>query len=162
MPRDGNQVRILQSLLDRLIDNNPGVSSEPPSSRQKGLRELKLAVRRDLEWLLNTRQSIADLPEGLEETADSLATYGLPDFTGVSARGSSAQESIRRSIEEEIRLFEPRLQDVYVSLEPAAGEGGTLHFRIDAQLKLDPEPEPVTFDTTLQLYSGECSIQGVE
>ena len=34
-----------------------------------------------------------------------------------------------------------------------------LRFRIDARLKIDPAPEPITFDTVLQLGSGEYQVR---
>ena len=33
-------------------------------------------------------------------------------------------------------------------------------FRIDARLKVDPAPEPVSFDTLLQIGSGEFRVKG--
>lgn len=35
-----------------------------------------------------------------------------------------------------------------------------LRFRIDARLRVEPAPEPVTFDTVLQLHSGEYLVKG--
>jgi type VI secretion system protein ImpF len=162
MPRSEGQVRITKSVLDRLIDTEPGIAADPPVSPLKSLRELKQSVRRDLEWLLNSRQTIADLPGDYAETVNSLAAYGLPDFTAASVKSAATQDFIRRTIEDAIRLFEPRLMDVSVALDAAAGSERALRFRIDAQLRVDPEPEPVTFDTTLQLFSGEYEVKGRE
>ena len=47
-----------------------------------------------------------------------------------------------------------------VSLDTASEADRSVRFRIDARLKVDPAPEPVTFDTTLQLMSGEFSVKG--
>jgi type VI secretion system protein ImpF len=66
---------------------------------------------------------------------------------------------MRHVIEEAIRLFEPRLIDVTVSLESALGAERSLHFRIDARLRVEPSPEPVSFDTTLHLYNGEYTVK---
>jgi len=35
-----------------------------------------------------------------------------------------------------------------------------VHFRIDALLRLDPAPEPVTFDTVLQLGTQQYVVKG--
>jgi len=48
MPRSDYEVRITPSVLDRLIDEEPEISREPPASRAKNLRQLKQSVRRDL------------------------------------------------------------------------------------------------------------------
>lgn len=51
-----NEIRITPSIVDRLLDFEPTNPNEAPKSRSQGMRELKQSVRRDLEWLLNTRQ----------------------------------------------------------------------------------------------------------
>src|SRR4051794_41104993 len=131
MQRFDNEVRITPSVFDRLLDYEPDISREPPSSRAKSLRLFKQAVRRDLEWLLNTRQIVDGVPEQLPELRRSLAAYGLPDFSTASGSNIADQNRMRRYIEESIRVFEPRLQDVTVSVEAVQGGERALRFRID-------------------------------
>src|ERR1700676_598066 len=69
------------STLDRLIDRDPDVSTEPMPTRSQSVRQLKEAVRRDLEWLLKTRRVAVPPDESLKEVNRSLYVYGLPDFT---------------------------------------------------------------------------------
>jgi len=162
MPRSDSQVRITKSVLDRLIDHEPGLSADAPESPLKSLRDLKQAVRRDLEWLLNSRRTVDDIPPDYEETVNSLAAYGLPDFTAAGVKNPATQEYIRRTIEDAIRLFEPRLIDPEVWLEAGFESERALRYRIGARLWVDPEPEPVTFDTTFQISSGEYEVTGGE
>lgn len=159
MSRFDNEVRVSLSVLDRLIDYEPEVSREAPASRTKSLRLLKQAVRRDLEWLFNTRQTPA-LPAGLSEALRSVYAYGLPDFTNLSSRNISDHSRLRRAVEMAIEAFEPRLEDVQVIVEPAVDTVRMLQFRIDARLKLDPVPEPVTFDTSFHIGSAEFRVKG--
>ncbi len=160
MPRIDAEVRIIPSVLDRLIDYEPEISREPPASRAKSLRLLKMAVRRDLEWLLNTHQFVDEVPEDLKEVRRSVAVYGLPDFTAANVKSPSDQMQMRRLIQEAIRIFEPRLSNVRVSVMPGREGERALHFRIDAMLRVDPAPEPVTFDSTLHLYNGQYTVAG--
>lgn len=160
MARFDNELRITLSVLDRLIDEEPDVSSDPQPSRQKNLRQLKQSVRRDLEWLLNTRQIVNGVPEDLKEATNSLANYGLPDFSSYSAKSPSERNRVRRTLETAISIFEPRLQDVIVNIEPMRDTERALRFRVEARLKIDPVPEPITFDTVLQLGSGQYIVQG--
>ena len=159
MARPNAEVRVTLSVLDRLLDYEPELSREAPASRGKSLREMKQAVRRDLEMLLNTRRS-GDLPEGSKELETSVVAYGLPDYSAVNVNSPSEQNAMRRALESAIRTFEPRLGDVTVTLEPAREHERAMRFRIDAHLLIDPAPEPVSFDTTLQLTTGEYRIQG--
>lgn len=158
MARSDNDAGIGVSVLDRLIDYEPGNSRDPVSSRSKTLKQLKDAVRRDLEWLLNTRQ-VAGLPSDLKELNQSLAAFGLPDFANLSVGQVDDQKRMRADIEEAIRLFEPRLQDVVVTLQPSHSSERLMHFRIDGRLNVEPAPEPISFDTVLQLVSGQYVIK---
>ncbi len=45
------------SIFDRLLDYDPTQKVEPQANRSQVIRELRESVRRDLEFLLNTRQS---------------------------------------------------------------------------------------------------------
>jgi len=160
MPRTDNEIRITPSVLDRLIDDQPEVSREPPASRSTSLRLLKQAVKRDLEWLLNTRTSPEEVSEDLKEVAGSLANYGLPDFSGTNIKTAADQGGLRQAIEAAVSTFEPRLEGVVVTLEQMSETDRSVRFRIDARLKVEPAPEPVTFDTMLQLGTGEFVVKG--
>ena len=48
---------VTQSVLERLIDREPDAKQEAAPTRSQSVRLLKASVRRDLEWLLNTRQN---------------------------------------------------------------------------------------------------------
>ena len=159
MSRFDNDVRVRPSVLDRLIDYEPEYSREAASSRVKNLRILKQSVRRDLEWLLNTRATAAVPPE-LKEVWSSIVVYGLPDVTALSGRSPADKAKLRRAVERVIETFEPRLEGVVVTVDPEPGPGLSLKFRIDGRLKVDPAPEPVSFDTLLQIGSGEFRVKG--
>ncbi len=153
------EISITPSILDRLIDLEPRISTEPSRSRLSRLADLKQSVRRDLEWLLNTRCILAgEVEERLEEVNSSLAIYGLPDFTGLAAKDTLEQRRMQESIENAIRLFEPRFLGVQVTLEPPAKTDKQLTFRIEASLDVEPAPEPVVFDTVLQVGGGGFAV----
>lgn len=159
MSRFDNEIRVRPSVLDRLIDYEPEFSREAAASRVKNLRILKQSVRRDLEWLLNTRAT-APVPPEMKEVWNSLYVYGLPDLTALSGRSPADKAKLRRAVERALETFEPRLEGVSVVIDPEPGPNLSLRFRIDARLKVDPAPEPVTFDTQLQIGSGEFRVKG--
>jgi type VI secretion system protein ImpF len=159
MAKAGDDFGATVSVLDRLIDYEPGISREPASSRSKSLKQLKEAVRRDLEWLLNTRETSGENTEDSLELNKSLAVYGLPDFTNLGTNDVDDQKKMRSAIQNAIKIFDPRLQDVQVSLQASQSSDRLLHFRIDARLRVDPAPEPISFDTVLQLVSGEYEVK---
>jgi type VI secretion system protein ImpF len=154
-----SEIRITPSIVDRLLDFEPKVSTEAPKSRSQGLRELKQSVRRDLEWLLNTRHTADKVPEGLEEVNKSIAIYGLPDFTGLSSKNIDDRKSLIRSIETALRTFEPRFMNLKVTLVESNELERGVKFQIHAILRVEPTPEPVVFDTVLQVGSGEFKVE---
>ena len=147
-------------LLDRLLDADPGASEPPPPTASEALERLHSAVRRDLESLLNARRRRRPLPPLLGELPSSLVNYGIPD----PAAGAYALPEMRLAraaeVEATIRRFEPRLAKVSAAL---AGEtddmGGTLRLKIDAVLRADPVPEPVSFETLLEPVTRDVTVR---
>ena len=142
------------SVLDRLVEGQ----GRSPGGRPQwySARELKNAVARDLEWLLNTYCS---LPEGIEHLAEarkSVLSFGIPDISVFSWTSDSDARTVCEMIEEAVRTFEPRLlpHSVRVELVPSRrADDFKLHFRIDAIVHVDPITEPVSFDTDILVDS---------
>jgi type VI secretion system protein ImpF len=147
------------SVLDRLIDMEPNNRNEATSSRAQSFKEMKDSVRRDLEWLLNTTRSIVEPPSAARELWKSVYCYGLPDITGVGLKSQDERRRLARVVEVAIADFEPRLMNVVVSI-PQATASRIVHFQIEALLRMEPAPERVFFDTTLELISGQYEVKG--
>jgi type VI secretion system protein ImpF len=148
------------SVLDRLLDDEPKMKSEGPMTRSVSLARLKTAVRRDLENLLNTRRTPDSIPEGSVEILRSVYYYGLPDITSLPANFLYEQSKLLQSIETAVKTFEGRLDGVRVSLVPAGGVSRVLRFAIDGMLRIDPLPEHVVYDASIELTSLEVQISG--
>jgi type VI secretion system protein ImpF len=161
MPPLDKEGPVTLSVLDRLVDQEPERKSEPPMTRAQSLRELRAALRRDLEWLFNTRCTIEEPPESLREVERSVYNYGVSDTSSMYLRSPTDQEFLARSIKNAISYFEPRLQAVKVTIEPAADEVRGIHFTIEGLMRMDPAPEPVFFDTLLEPSSGEYKVKSV-
>jgi type VI secretion system protein ImpF len=149
-------------VLDRLFDNNPDEKADPPITRSESLRRMKTALRRDMEWLLNTRrcpimETFDDAPGELKR---SLLNFGLPDISSMSVQSGKDHNRILRQMEEAVQYFEPRLRNVHVSLQPVNRSSRMLRFTIDALLMIDPAPEQIRFDTVVELSSGDVEVKG--
>jgi type VI secretion system protein ImpF len=155
-----DELTVTPSVLDRLIDMEPRQAEDSPSTRAQSVRRLRLAVRRDLEWLLNTRRNPDEAPESMAELSQSVYNYGLPDFSAVIWNSPKDRDWLLLEVERTVALFEPRLKDVRVTLLDAPGVNRTLHFQIEGMLQMDPAPEQVSFDTVLQLTNGDYQIRG--
>lgn len=150
---------VQQSVLDRLLDADPYSTVEAPQTRSQSIRQLKAALRRDLEWLLNTRQCI-EKADGFTEVRASVFTYGLPDITSIRLESGQDEERLLRAMESAIQLFEPRLANVRViAVNPLTKRSQELRFHIEGLLLLDPAPELIAFDTTLDVSRGDYEVK---
>jgi len=156
-----NDQPLVSSVLDRLIDDSPEETVEAIRNRSQLLREMKVAVRRDLENLLNTRRRNLIPPKDLTEVKASLITYGLPDFSGTAPSGVKERDAFCRQIETVILANEPRFLTVKVGLvSNTETMDRTLRFKIDALMRADPAPEPVIFDSAMEPVTGEFEVRG--
>jgi len=150
------QQGLMPSIIDRLIDPGSGGTAW---RRGYGLEQMIQAVQRDLEDLLNTRQSHEGLPPEFKEVHNSIVAYGLPDLNSINAVTSTQRQQIGRLIEAIIARFEPRLKDIKATLvEGGDNKARSVKFRVDARMRVDPAPE-VAFDTILELTTGHYSIK---
>jgi type VI secretion system protein ImpF len=160
MPEYDSNAPLRLPLLDRLLDDEPKIKTEAPMTRSTSLARLKAGLRRDLENLLNTRRTPDFIPEGSVEILRSVYYYGLPDITSMPANFLYEQTKLLQSIETAVRTFEGRLDGVKVSLVPVADHSRVLRFVIDGMLRIDPLPEHVVYDASIELTSLEVSISG--
>src|SRR6266567_4624090 len=116
MPRWEPDQTVEQSLLERLIDTEPKNASEQPVTRAQSVRQLKASLRRDLEWLLNSRRTPEAVGSEFQELEQSLYNFGLPDATTLSRDSLRDRTKLTRMIEETLRTFEPRLSQIQVVL----------------------------------------------
>jgi len=159
MARPGTDSPVTLSVLDRLIDREPSSNVEAYPTRTQSVREYRAAVRRDLEWLLNTRRIAIEPHQDYREVNKSAYVYGLPDLTSFSIAGPKEHARLLRFVQTLIKLFEPRLANVRITPVEETYTGRTLHFRLEALLLMDPAPEQVSFDTVMKLTSGEYTVK---
>jgi type VI secretion system protein ImpF len=146
----------MPSVLDRLIDPE----AEGTAWRDGyGIEQILAAVQRDLEELLNSRQTTTDIPEDCVEVLSSIVAYGLPDLAGVPALTPQQRSEIGRILETIVGRFEPRLRDVQAALlDPEQAVQRLVKFRIEARLNVDPAPE-VSFAAILELTTGRSRVR---
>ncbi len=160
MARPGPEQELLPSVLDRLIEPGPReLRANTSAGEIENLPRIKDGLRRDLEWLLNTRKALVPLPTGATYLEGSVLTFGLPDFTNVSLDNGDDRRRLVRAVEEVVRRFEPRLNGVVVTLLEGTGPDRALRFRIDGMLRVEPNPEPITFDSVLRLPTRDFVIE---
>jgi type VI secretion system protein ImpF len=161
MPQWEPERTVTQSVLERLIDRDPAAGADPPPMRAQSVRLLKSSLRRDLEWLLNTRRTPEAVGREFALLQHSLYNFGVPDLTALNRESSRDRTRLTQIIEQAVSTFEPRLKRIKVTeLPAAAGMQHILRFQIEGLLDMDPAPELISFDTVLQLSSGEYQVKG--
>jgi type VI secretion system protein ImpF len=159
MPQPESQQGLMPSLLDRLIDPDADGTTW---RRGFGIEQMIQAVYRDLEDLLNSRQSTTNVPADCAEVLRSIVAYGLPDITAIEASTPGTRAKIGKILETIILHYEPRLRDVRATLlDPNEKVRRTVKFRIEARLCVEPAPD-VAFDTILELTTGHSTISRPE
>ena len=147
------------SVLDRLCDARPDQERDRPPQAAETVADLLAAVARDLGALLNARRPWRSAPDWFPLLQTSPLGFGINDFTGGGYNDASQQEALRAEVEAVIRRFEPRLAEVQVHLvRDPAPLGATLALRVDALLMIEPMPEPISFDTVVDVLTADILL----
>lgn len=141
---------LARSILDRLIDEAPDRAADPPMSFVDQVRDVREAIRRDLEALLNTRRCPATPPAALAELKDALVSYGVDGVVSANLMTDEAKLKLAAAIERRIALFETRLSDVRVTiLKSRTMTERALRMRIQASFRLHEGMPPISFESTI-------------
>jgi type VI secretion system protein ImpF len=156
--------KLVPSLLDRLLDDRPQVSVEPASQRLSSLADYKASIVRDLETLVNTRQSlvVSELhSDRFKSLHGTILTYGMPDFTSKGVLNPEDRSQIQRQLETAIATGDRRFRSVKVQLLAQQTGQRMLTFRVDAVLRLHDISRQVSFDAVLQVNTQEYKVQNL-
>ena len=154
MARNKSDVLITQSLLDRLTDLD-----QWPDTRSASISMYRESLKRDVEWLLNTRQPVIPELEDYPATAASVFNFGLPDIHSFDGSKGKEQNALTVALEKCIRIFEPRISQPRVFLTRTDLLSRSLKFHIEGQIVYENMNEEIKFDTTLELISGEYEVK---
>lgn len=160
MARVDKTKKLRPSILDRLLDNDPGTTLDRDPDQHHKLKQLRDSVRRDLENMLNTRFRMVEPGNGYPQLQKSLLNYGLPDLATINIFDKIRRQEFVDHLETLLTEFEPRFKSVKISfLENKNTADKTLRFKIDAVLYADPSPEVVVFDSTLEPVTRTVNVE---
>ncbi|VWX55982.1 conserved hypothetical protein [Burkholderiales bacterium 8X] len=159
------QERLQPSLLDRLIDDDPGKTQERDDERTLTRQALRQAVLRDLSWLFNcTAHGLAYDDPRYPHAARSVFNYGLPMLSG-QFTSSVQRVSMEQALKNAILQFEPRILPRTLEVELVM-EGSALdsHNRIGLQIRgmLWAQPVPLEFLMRSRIDLEEGRIEMVD
>jgi len=157
----GNEAhRIVLSVIDRLMDDDPHESHDPFLDDTALLRTIQQSIRRDLENLLNTRERCTTWNAQHSELENSLINYGLPDFTAAALNAASDPDVLIDAIQKVIQLFEPRLTEVRIRhVTDEFHISRTFQFRIEATVIINEKKHLLLYDSTLESATGQFNVK---
>jgi type VI secretion system protein ImpF len=160
------------SLIDRLSADEPDFYdlSDLDASGQirrqvnrtksrEAARRYQDSVRRDLEWLFNTRRVADDRISKYPHVQCSVYCYGIPDPNSQDPSRTRDRDELLRNMQDAIARFDHRLQDIEVHFVPGAPGTHLLQFEIAGIVLMDPAPEQVMFQTSLDPANGELRVR---
>lgn len=154
MARNKSEILITQSLVDRLTDTD-----QWPDTRSASIAMYRDSMKRDLEWLLNTRKPVMPELENYPATAASVLNYGLPDLHSFDGSGGKEHNTLTAALEKCIRTYEPRIGQPRVFLTRTDMLSRSLRFHIEGQIIYENMEEEIKFDTVLETISGEYEVK---
>ena len=154
--------RLQPSLLDRLTDQESGSLKETRDSRVIDLNRLREIIQRDLSWLLNTHNAESHFDaEKYPLVARSVLNYGLAEVAGEYSTMEKS-EAIRRSIEQAVSNFEPRIIEGSVDVL-LSGETDDTKMTVGLDIRADMWAQPMPLELFLRskvdLTTGEVAVE---
>ena len=156
------------SLLDRLVLNPTGRSIRSKGSPAIGKQQLRNAVLRDMEWLLNARPSVSPPKNSAHvEQADplnqSVLAFGMPPLAGKTATTVDIAD-LEKTIHDLIARYEPRIDPESLKVkalfhEVLMNQHNMVGLEISGMLWARPYPMELVLRTQLDLETGHVNVQ---
>ena len=154
MAKSKAEILVTQSLIDRLANVEAW-----PTTRKASENMYRESLKRDVEWLLNTRQPLLPEVEADPAASTSVVNYGLPDFQGFNGSDGRDKNALSASLLKTIRTFEPRIKQPRVYLMRADPTSRSLRFHIEGRISFENMQEEIVFDTVYELISGDFEVK---
>lgn len=160
--------RLQPCLLDRLFDEEPRRLSEGKQEKVVSLARFKEGIKRDIEWLLNSKTRFDHVDTALfPEIRYSVLNYGVRDLTGLSSENLSAAD-IERAIYKALMAYEPRIikgsltvRHLVVAADDAEAElklVNALDFEISGKIWADPTPQDFVLRTEIHVEDNTITV----
>lgn len=154
MAKAKSEILVTQSIIDRLA-----VVDRWPETRNASLQMYRDSLKRDVEWLLNTRQPVIPELDSFANVAASIVNFGLPDIHNYDGSAGKEQSALTLALEKCIKTFEPRIRNPRVFLAWTDSLSRSLKFHIEGQVVYESQEEEIKFDTVLELLRGEYEVK---
>ena len=159
------------SLIDRLSSEEPDFYDSSnmdavgqvrrhanKAKSREAIRRYEDSVRRDLEWLFNSRRIKDDRMERYSQLRSSVFCYGIPDLNSEDPSRTHDKDELLQNMKDAVAYFDRRLRDVSIEFGSQVLGSHLLHFQIAGVVMMDPVPAEVAFQSSLDPTNGECKV----
>jgi type VI secretion system protein ImpF len=144
----------LAPLFDRLSDFEPTIKEEATPFITYDEESIKASIQRECIRILNTRCILTkDEYAKLDPQAAQFRFprfFGLPDGTYANPKNSSDAIAMQETMAKAIEIFEPRLQNVKVSIHDYEEMNQELSFSVEGDLVIGRVGKPIMFPILLE------------
>lgn len=147
------------SILDRLMDDEPGAPPERPPFRVQRKPQYARSIVRDLVYLFNTRCT-RRYDVGPVAGPRTVLDYGVDDFTHLSPQNYEDRNQLAKWLREAVIAYEPRLKISEVTITEVEGKQRVLKVRFDGMLLGGGTSEPVSFGLLVNQSEGTVELGG--
>lgn len=152
--------QINSPLLYRLTDDEPALAHSKDQGRYIDFDTLHADVKSNLEHILNTRLGYFGDLKPFNELNKSILNYGMADFSQQYASVKQHQQELCQLIQDTIAHFEPRLQNVKVTLLSSDVDvQRSFLVRIFAEINIKPEPQQAVFESNLDIVRYQFTFE---
>ncbi len=146
-------------LFDRLHDENPRQKQESPIQKTYNVEQIRASVLSELFDLLDTRipfnRSDYDDASFYEDTVFNLKSgypffYGISDFSFYDIASTQGQEQLENEIQRAVEIFEPRLENISITIQKIDRDNQSIVLQLDATLKVGEIVEAFTFPISIE------------
>jgi len=127
--------------------------AETPSSAP----DLIAAIEYQLAALLSCEAPLRHIAKQYKEVRQSNMCFGLDNFQ--SASGHMDSESFARQMGYWIKLFEPRLKNIKVAVQPRDEKRNQIGFSVQAELVSEGEVHELNFNSKMNLSSQKAELE---
>lgn len=138
-------MNMASTFLNNLLDDQPDLQEEQPLLPRMQSQRYIQSVLSDLEKVLNTKMNV----DFYQHAAfDTLLSFGVVDFSSINVSSKENLEQLKSILLKTLRINEPRLSHLKVTLKESAVTRTHIAFQIEAVLAMPEGAELVMFSAS--------------
>lgn len=145
------------TFLNNFLDDQPDLPEEQPILPRLKIQRYIQSVLNDLEKVLNSKMNVDFYHHA---AFDTLLSFGVVDFSSINVSSKENLEQLKSILLKTIRINEPRLSHLKVSLKESSVTRTQIAFKIEAVLAMPEGTELVMFSASFASTAKRFKVIG--